>query len=233
MSKKAAGRKHKLTEEEVNKVIKLFKEEEKPSGMIAYADIFRFANKLFEENIISASTSDSFWRKEGRLGKTLVDKANQIFTEAVVNSKGNEVILLNMMDLINKKYNNKDEFTKHLLFMETQFHQTLQREKKLNEDLLKLEEDIQNEKEKKKHLEKSNNELQKLVYSLFRTLSDVTDPVVKEKTEMAMKTVFDSPTTFFEFEERNKLVIENVSSIPVQTKEQPPKTKLSNRFRKS
>ena len=44
------------------------------------------------------------------------------------------------MDLVNKRYKDKDDLLKHLLFMEKQFHESLDREKKLQKDLSKLQE---------------------------------------------------------------------------------------------
>ena len=111
--KKTAGRKSKLTLEEVRKVIKLFKEREQPSGLIKYADIHRFANELYEENIISSSTSDAFWRKEGRLGRVEVDQANVVFSEAFITSKGDKISVPNVVDLVEKKYKNKDDLLLH------------------------------------------------------------------------------------------------------------------------
>ena len=46
----------------------------------------------------------------------------------------------NVVDLVNKRYKDKDDLLKHLLFMEKQFHESLDREKKLQKDLSKLQE---------------------------------------------------------------------------------------------
>ena len=43
-------------------------------GNISFSEIHRYANELHEQGVISASTSDAFWRKEGRLGRMEVEK---------------------------------------------------------------------------------------------------------------------------------------------------------------
>jgi hypothetical protein len=62
----AVGRNTVLSVEEVRKVIKMYKEHEKPMGNISFSEIHRYANKLYNEGIIPSTTSDSFWRKDGR-----------------------------------------------------------------------------------------------------------------------------------------------------------------------
>lgn len=116
--KKSVGRNTILSVAEVRKVIKLYKKNEKPMGNISFSEIHRYANKLYTEGIIPSATSDSFWRKDGRLGRIEVEKANEIFSETVTISKGKEVKIPNVVDLVNKKYKNKEDLLKHLIFME-------------------------------------------------------------------------------------------------------------------
>lgn len=231
MTKKTAGRNSKLNENEVNKVIKLFREQEQPAGVIKYADIHRFANELFEQGIIPASTSDAFWRKDGRLGRTIVDKANLVFSDTVLTSKGEELVIPNSLDLIEKKYKDKDELTKHMLFMEKQLRESIEREKKLKEKLNKAEESIQEEKNKRNKSDETNEELQGLVYSLYRILSDVSDPMVKEKVGYAMKTVFDVPVDFLNSFESGAQKVEQHNILSLNNTG-GNKTKLSSKFRK-
>ena len=155
---KTVGRKPKLTEEEVRKVILMFRENVQAMGNISYSEIHRYSNELFEQGVISASTSDSFWRKEGRLGRIEVDQANEVFSETVTVSNGKEVKVPNVVDLVNKRYKDKDDLLKHLIFMEQQFHESLDREKKLQKDLSKLQEShdkVKNDLKKKKKVRTS------------------------------------------------------------------------------
>lgn len=115
-------------------------------GNISFSEIHRYANKLYTEGIIPSATSDSFWRKDGRLGRIEVEKANEIFSETVTISKGKEVKIPNVVDLVNKKYKNKEDLLKHLIFMEQQFHESLDRERKLQTKISDLERTIQKSK---------------------------------------------------------------------------------------
>ncbi|WP_394548145.1 hypothetical protein [Priestia aryabhattai] len=229
MNKKSVGRHHKLPEEEVKTIIKLFKEEEKPAGLIKYSDIYRFANKLYHSNRISASTSDSFWRKQGRLGRILVDEANIVFTDNVLTSKGDKVSVPNVVDLVHKKYKDKDDLIKHLIVMESQFRKSLQREKKLKEEYTVLEERLSAETEKNRNIKEQNKSLQEIIYRLYRILSDSNSKDVQEKTEYAMKTVFESPTSFFKMDEQKHNSYESIVSI---NKKKTPNNTFSNKFRK-
>jgi hypothetical protein len=229
MAKKSVGRNPKLTENEVKFVINDFKNKVQPMGIINYSKIHSYANKLYGAKLISAETSDSFWRKEGRLGRIEVDKANAIFSETVTTSKGKEIKVPNVVDLVNKKYKNKEELLKHLIFMEKQFHESLNREMKLGKEISALEENLQKAKSDLKEAGEKNEKLQELVYRLFRILSGTTNEEVKQQTEYAMKTVFSTPVAFFEFEERNKPQHEP-KVIPFENSE--TKNKFSSRFRK-
>ncbi|MEH7158304.1 hypothetical protein [Neobacillus drentensis] len=229
MAKKSVGRNPKLTQDEVKFVVKDFRDNVQPMGIISYSKIHSYANSLYEDKLISASTSDSFWRKEGRLGRIEVDKANRVFSETVTVSKGKEIKVPNVVDLVNKKYKNKEELLKHLIFMEKQFHESLEREKKLGKDLSELEETLQKVKSDLKERDTQNDKLQALVYRLSRILSESSNEEVRQNTEYAMKTIFSNPAAFFEFEERNKPKYEP-KVIPFENSES--KNKFSSRFRK-
>jgi hypothetical protein len=230
MEKKSVGRKSKLSEIEVRKVIKMFKENVQPMGNISYSEIHLYSNQLYDEGLISASTSDSFWRKNTRLGRIEVDKANEVFSETVLNSKGEEIKVPNVVDLVNKKYKNKEDLLRHLIFMEKQFYATLDREKKLKKEILSLEETLQKVRADKKEVDKTNDQLQGLVYRLSRILSETSNEEVKQKTEYAMKTVFNSPTAFIDFETINK---PTEDSKVLSFEKEEAKNKFSTRFRKN
>ncbi|MED3957708.1 hypothetical protein P4605_10285 [Priestia aryabhattai] len=229
MEKKSVGRNKKLTEHEVRVVIKMYKENIKPMGNIPYSDIHSYANQLYTQGIISNATSDSFWRKKGRLGRTEVDKANIVFSETVTITKNKEIQIPNVVDLVDKKYKDKEELLKHLIFMEKHFRESLDREKQLENKLSLKEQNLQTFKAKLKAADEKNEQLQGLVYRLFRSLSQVNNEEVRKQTDYAMKTVFSSPTTFFEFEEQNKSQDE-ATIIPIKDRES--KTKFSSKFRK-
>ena len=226
---KSAGRKPKLTLEEVQKVIELYRENIKPMGIIAYQDIFKYANQLYKEGIISADTSDNYWRKEGRQGRLAVDKANEINSEVVEVSKGKEINIPNMADLVEKKYKNKDDLLKHLLQVEKMFHQALEREKKQENEITKLQDSLQSAKEQLKAEKENNEKLQGLVFRLHRIASEQPTEEMKKQTEYAMKTTFSEPYDFAFFDETSKT--KEVTNV-IELDDAKPKKSITSRFRK-
>ncbi|PLT30508.1 hypothetical protein [Peribacillus deserti] len=234
MESKSAGRNTKLKIEEVNLVIQLFRKNEKPMGTISYSEIWEYANHLYTEGIVSNSTSDSFWRKKGRLGRKRVDQANEIFSAEIPASKGKKVKVPNVVDLVDKKYKKKDELLKQLIYMENDFHEALEREKKLEDELLVLQDILQKTKTTLNQEQDKNKGLQSLVYRLYRISTETTNPEVEQKTDYAMKTMFKTPTAFFEFEKENKPKISEsaLSESKILPFDSDQKKKFSSRFRK-
>lgn len=234
MEKKSAGRNPKLTVEEVRKVITSFRNNVQSMGEIEYSKIHSHANELYNQSVISKPTSDAFWRKIGRLGRVEVDLANKVFSQTVDVSGGNKKINIpNVVDLVHKRYKDKDDLLKHLIPMEKNFHDSVDREKKLEKKVSVLEETIQEYKVKVQELNKSNEQLQGLVYRLFRFLSETTNEEGQRQTDYAMKTVFSSPTAFADFlgkHEQKEVPQEEPQVLPFGNME--PKNRLSTRFRK-
>lgn len=226
---KTAGRKPKLTEEEVRKVILMFRENVQAMGNISFSEIHRYSNELHEQGVISASTSDSFWRKEGRIGRIEVEKANEVFSETVTVSNGKEVKVPNVVDLVNKRYKDKDDLLKHLIFMEQQFHESLAREKKLQKDLSNLQESHDKVKDNLKKANESKDKLQGVVYRLYRTLMGHSNEEVNRKADYAMKTAFKDPTAFLETFKEKEEVQEGPKVLPLDKK---PKSTFASKFRK-
>lgn len=230
MGNKSTGRNTKLSNDEVEKVIALYKENEQPSGIIKYSDIHRYSNKLYADGIISSFTSDAFWRKEGRLGRTAVDISNQVFSNAITISDGTTIKVPNVVDLVNKKYKMKDELLKHLISMENQFLKTLQREEKLKKTLLNTEQIVQKYKNDLLEVKKNNDDLQTLVFRLFRIASSTNDVEFQRQTDYAMKTMFTSPAAFAEFNSKQKEEVTEDNIVPFKQSEEKPKA--SSKFRK-
>jgi len=234
MVRKSVGRNTTLTVEEVRKVIESFKDKVQPMGEIKYSKIHSHANELFDEGIISKPTSDAFWRKIGRLGRVEVDLANEVFSQTVAVSEGKKKINMpNVVDLVHKRYKDKDDLLKHLIPMERDFRNSIDREQKLEEKISTLEETIQEYKVKLQELNENNEQLQGLVYRLFRSLSETKDEEVQRQTEYAMKTLFSTPAAFADFLGKNK--------EKKELKDEPqillfgnvePRNRISNRFRK-
>ncbi|MDX5785421.1 hypothetical protein SIM32_13225 [Bacillus cereus group sp. WSBC 10925] len=227
---KTVGRKPKFSVEEVRKVILMFRENVQPMGRIGYTDIYRYANELFEKGIILNSTSIAFWRKENRMGRIEVDKANEVFSEAVTVSKGKEVKVPNVVDLVDKRYKDKDDLLKHLLFMEKQFRESLDREKELQKDLSNLQESHDKVKDDLKKANISIEKLQGVVYRLYRTLMRHSNEEVDKNVDYAMKTAFKEPMAFLEGFKEKEEVQEGPKVLPIDKK--PVKSSFASKFRK-
>ncbi|MDP9740684.1 UNVERIFIED_ORG: hypothetical protein QFZ59_002514 [Bacillus sp. B2I3] len=234
MGNKSPGRNTTLTIDEVRVVITSYRTNVQPMGNIEYSKIHSHANDLYDKRLISKPTSDAFWRKIGRLGRVEVDMANKVFSQTVAVSKGKKKITIpNVVDLVHKRYKDKENLLKHLILMENDFHDSVDREKKLEKKISALEETIQENKDKLQVLTESNEQLQGLVYRLFRSLSQTKDEEVQRQTEYAMNTIFSTPTAFADFlgrNERNEESQKEPQVLPFGNIE--PNNRASNRFRK-
>ena len=130
-------------------------------------------------------------------------------------SNGKEVKVPNVVDLVNKRYKDKDDLLKHLLFMEKQFHESLDREKKLQKDLNKLKESHDKLKDDLKKEKESKDKLQGVVYRLYRTLIGHANEEVNQKVDYAMKTAFKDPTAFLETFKEKEEVQEGPKVLPI------------------
>lgn len=126
------GRKVKLTETQVKEIIYLYKTEKNVSGQIKYSDIYCFSNYLVEQGRLDTSTSESFWRKQGRLGRELVDEANAVFTHRLPISNDAKTAVPNIVDLVDKKYANKEALINSLLPLEKLIIKGIQKKTSLN-----------------------------------------------------------------------------------------------------
>lgn len=203
---KSVGRSPKLTTEEIKSIIRMYRENEKPMGLISYMDIHKYANQLFEEGVISAKTSDNYWRKPGRAGRIEVDKANEINSEVVEVSRGMSLTIPNMLDLVEKKYKDKDELVKQLLQVEKMFHDALVREKKRDQEALKTKAEVEELKDKLRAEREKNEQLQGLVFRLYRIASEQPTEEMKKQTEHALKTAFSNPLDFLHQDEKARVV---------------------------
>ncbi|MBY0091426.1 hypothetical protein H7S74_13260 [Priestia aryabhattai] len=178
-SKESRGRKNKLGTKEVREIITLFRKEKEPVGLIKPTDVYQFTIELYQENKISDLPSDAFWRKQDRLGRKEINKANQVVSKAVYISTGKKIKVPNITDLVNKKYKKKTELMDHLLDMEKDFTKTLEREEALKIQLAEI-------RDKNAQLEAQNKELQALVHRLWAITQDNPTKEVWERTEYAV-----------------------------------------------
>lgn len=106
-----AGAKSKLSEEEVNNIIYLFRTEPggSPAGKIKAAAIHEFTDELHSEGRVRNSPSLDFWYKPGRLGTKVLGEFNKVDASELPLPDGKTVSVPKVKDLVEKKYKNMDE----------------------------------------------------------------------------------------------------------------------------
>ncbi|WP_102707263.1 hypothetical protein [Terribacillus saccharophilus] len=105
------GRKNKLEEATVNSIVLKYKENVQPHGKIKYKDIYNYTRELFHQGELDELASDTFWRKKGRLGRTVIDKINELIEPEFVRQKEHNV-LPNLMDILGEAFITTNETTK-------------------------------------------------------------------------------------------------------------------------
>jgi hypothetical protein len=227
------GRKTKLTEDEVNLVIRIFKEREQYSGQIKYANIHKFANQLFEEKIIKEKPDYSFWSKKGRLGRNRVDQANQVYFETIPTSEGKKFKFPNFSDLIRKKHKNVDELISSFLPIEQELFKMNKRELSLKNELEVSKEKIKKIKSDKKELEDKYKSLENLTFNLYRYLMKSSGSETTKSANLAMQQYFENEGDYLEFLNKQfQGENEGIEAAVVAFHEKKNKKKLSNKFRR-
>ncbi len=231
-----AGRKKKLTEQQVNELIYLYKTEKQIEGRIKYLDMFRFNKEKFELGEVSYVAGEDFWRKENRLGKEMIDQANMVFSHKLADSNGNEVTVPSVVDTINKCYNQRDELIEKLLPLERLALKKIEAEKKLKVQLIEAENKYKEARKDIEELKKQKDELQDLVLKMFRYGSLKETPIVdfltmkspqSEIIRNAIEGIFDSPAAFIDILNRkNESSVKQIDSKTVRLAD-----KMKERFR--
>ncbi|WP_251552386.1 hypothetical protein [Neobacillus muris] len=202
-----SGRKTKLTEEEVKELIYLYKGERKNHGKVEYKEMYLFNKELVNQGRYPKSAGEDFWRKEGRLGRKIIDQTNKAFSNEIsVSSKLSDSIP-NFTDIVQKYYDNKDELIKVLLIHERRYYQNVKQRKH-------LEGKIQNYQSKLEITEKRLDYIQDLLFKLLRYSSNKEVPLLnlldtrnKSQTiivKKALEGIFNEPTDFYKWYEQMK-----------------------------
>jgi hypothetical protein len=190
------GRNLTLSEDQVKGIIGLFKNEIKTAGLIKPMEIFKFTEELFNQGRIPSLPSYEFWKKKDRLGRKLIDQRNRIDTVKLTNSEGKEITIPNVTDLVEKKHKNKEELIEALIPLENHLRNSINREKNLKEKVEKLETEISDIKLSKKELLCEKEELQNLVFGLYRMIMKEYKSETKDFALSALRGVFENPLEF-------------------------------------
>ncbi|WP_434182256.1 hypothetical protein [Bacillus thuringiensis] len=192
------GRKAKLTETQVKEIIYLYKTEKNVSGHIKYSDIYCFSNYLVEQGRLDTSTSKPFWRKQGRLGRELVDEANAVFTHRLPISNDTKKAIPNLVGLVDKKYANKEALINSLLPLEKLIIKGIQKENELKQKNEDYKKQLSIQKEKYNKLQENQNQIQLLLFDLYHHILMESSHKTKGMAIRAMEELFTSPIDFFE-----------------------------------
>lgn len=213
MSKKKVGRKTKLTIEQVNNLIYLFKTEKEPNGAIKYIDMYRFNKELVQQERFPILASEDFWRKKGRLGRKIIDEANNIFSpEKVINNIPDDKIP-NLLNLVKRKYDDYSELQKELIAIESKFYNNVKYKNKLETKLTKQEEQLNEYKKKLTDMENKYDYLQDLLFKLLRYSTSEDVPITnhldtgKKQTKIvkkALENMFHDPISFYNWIEEKE-----------------------------
>lgn len=224
------GRKVKLTETQIKEIIYLYKTEKNISGQIKYSDIHYFSNYLVEQGRLDTHTSESFWRKQGRLGRELVDEANAVFTHQLPILNDTKKTVPNIVDLVDKKYDNKEALINSLLPLEKLIIKGIQKESELKQKNEDYKKQLSIQKDKYNKLQEKQNQIQLLLFNLYHHILIESSHKTKGMAIRAMEELFTSPTDFFEeFKKTNPT--NNSSRNVISINSNKTEGKLSNRFR--
>lgn len=236
---KRAGRKPKITREQVNEIIYLFKNERAVTGRIKYMDVFEFNKELYETGRVSILMGEDFWRKAGRLGKEMIDQANEVFAHKFSIQEGRSKNFPRVVDVVHKYFGDANEMVKQLLPMERKLQQNYKNEQKLIEEITELKGQLANQKEKYEKLQKEFSNLQDVLYKMLRysTFKDVplrnqlnTGSSQTEIVRRALEGIFGKPDEFYDWYESKSKDDSKIVSMPSRNKESIAE-KIKNRFK--
>lgn len=197
---KNAGRKTKLTEDEVKELIYLFKKEKNIHGKVGYKEMYLFNLELVQQGKYKKSVGEDFWRKTGRLGRKMIDLTNEAFSNELSSSTNMSDFIPNFTEIINKHYDNKEELIKEMVLIERKFYQNVKKRKL-------LEEKVKYYQSKFEKTEERLDYIQELLFKLLRYSSNKKVPLVnlldtKEKNQTlivkkALEGIFSNPADFY------------------------------------
>lgn len=224
-----AGRKTKLTEKEVNHLIYLFKTEKQINGKIKYGDMYQFNKELVQQGRFSTTAGEDFWRKKDRLGRMMIDKANNVFTSRPSTSEFPNDNIPNLANIVNKHYDDKETLIGELIVIERKFYKNIERRKTLELKLTESEEKVQEYKSKLSGSESRFEYLQDLLFKLLRYSSVKGVPLVnlldtghKQTTivKKSLENIFSNPSDFYNWYETKLETSEEIKNNVIPLKKE-------------
>ncbi|MDQ0214069.1 hypothetical protein J2S13_000464 [Oikeobacillus pervagus] len=224
-----AGRKTKLTEKEVNHLIYLYKTERQINGEIKYGEMYQFNKELVQKGRFPTAAGEDFWRKKNRLGRMMIDIANNVFTSRPSTSEFPNDNLPNLADIVNKYYDDKETLIRELIVIERKFYKNIERRKTLELKLTESEEKVQVYKSKLSDSDNRFEYLQDLLFKLLRYSSVKGVPLVnhldtgnKQTTivKKSLENIFSNPSDFYNWYEPKLETSENIKDNVIPLKKE-------------
>ncbi|QSB10116.1 hypothetical protein [Lysinibacillus fusiformis] len=185
------GRKTSLSKEEVTSIVLKFSK--KHNGIIKYKDIHHYANILYNDGTLNVRTSETFWRKKGRLGRNIIDDYNskQIIDENRDLQKDCNNKLPNFLHILNKFYYNKEELIQRLIIEEKKYLSLLHENTELKQQIYEKQNNID-------RMAEINEKLQSYVHQFLIFNYENNEDSLTPLFNLAYKELFNTAVTSME-----------------------------------
>lgn len=192
----------------IKRLITDFSNKRNFKGTIKYKDISDYAKEMFESNMFPYDTSYDFWKREGRIGRELVDEYNKVKTKQIVSTDKRQIDIVDVYDVLNKLVSDektKEQLSKYLIPLEKQVRDFAEQLENKDKKMSELEDKIKKLKKDKEILKQKIDSIQDLNFKLFLYSNSDNELVNLINTgksrsypvNKAIEEVFTSPINFF------------------------------------
>lgn len=222
---KKRGRKPKIyPQSEIDRIVYRFTQEEKGTGWIKYLEVYRFSKKLYEKGEIPYNLSEDFWRRDGRQGRTTIDRVNKLYEITLENkNSSNNYVIIDTEECVNKYYTGKLSDKRRLIEALKINEKKARDSNKLLTKLEHLKVEITDYKAQIKELEYLIENYQKVLFSWFNASLKSDVPLINLMTtgktrhpivDLFFETVFSNPIEGYEkFDQFRKKSLEKETSL--------------------
>lgn len=214
----------------IKELILSFNKDSNHKGIIKYVDIYEYSQKMFAEDKFPYNTSYDFWKREGRIGRELVDDYNKVKTKNLISTDNKQIDIVDVADVLEKMVSDekvKLQLGKYLLPLEKQIRKfAIQLESK-NHKIQELENDVRDLNIIKEQLTNQVNILQESLYKMFlysNSDNELTNLINTGKSKSypvnkALEEAFGSPMDFFMEMEQTRVKKESGNVVELKMKE--------------
>ncbi|MCZ8533032.1 hypothetical protein [Psychrobacillus psychrodurans] len=185
------GRKPILTESEAKEIVNSYVLKYGISKEIKYINLHNYCVELYQNKEISKLPSESFWRKNDRTGRKLIDEVNSVLSHKLKRHEKNYE-LQNLFNLIENKITNKELKTTLFNELESKQKKIEQLEKEIN----KNEDSILSLKKTNENFKKLNEQQQELISQVFHYFLNKSTNENLNFFDSALKNIFSNPLAY-------------------------------------